>query len=541
MASSLKVQITTSTEQPPPHNQDTAGSSNSAAANRRAAQDLFTRHMDQLRLGRSEPTSPFSDSELLTLRTQPDNHHISTPPSNLRRDRRSLQSSSDESTTSDAHAHHPYQDRLNRQPEVDASLLADMDKLYLVVGGSGFLGRHIVEHLLDGGCRVRVLDLKQSFEDPRIETFFIGDVRKAADVSKACEGVDCVFHCASMTDPWAKNTDLYAVNVDGAFTVIQACVRQRVPQLVYTSTSAVVISAGDDIRNGDENLKYPAEFSDHYSRSKALAEKLVLSANGSKFAKLTDRQQVEALRRRGPGVHQTPSSPPSPTNGPSARNRQDPAEDSDKSELPTELLTCVLRPHAMFGPRDTHFIAQLVAKARSGDITHMIGEGQNVVDFTFVENAVYAHILAAEKLVPGAKCAGKAYFITNGEPRLFWEFVTQILRQVGCVGPTKYISYNVAYAFAFLMESFHWLVARFINFKPTITRQMVTAMACHHWFNHSRASKDLGYEPIVSLDEGVIKTINWAQTHADSSYLSDPAPASWSFDFGGAGLESSEH
>jgi nucleoside-diphosphate-sugar epimerase len=81
----------------------------------------------------------------------------------------------------------------------------------------------------------------------------------------------------------------------------------------------------------------------------------------------------------------------------------------------------------------------------------MVGDGQNVTDFTYVENVVYAHILARRRLTPGSVCAGRAYFITNGEPKPFWEFINSILSELGCVGPTKTISFSVAYSLAALM------------------------------------------------------------------------------------------
>lgn len=165
----------------------------------------------------------------------------------------------------------------------------------------------------------------------------------------------------------------------------------------------------------------------------------------------------------------------------------------------------------MFGPRDTNFVARLIANARDGDITHMIGDGMNVVDFTYIENAVYAHLLAADRLTPKYKVPGNCYFITNGEPRRFWDVINIILTNTGCIGPTKRISFRVAYAFAYVMEFLHWILKRFFNFRPTITRHMVCTMCCHHWFSLGKASRELGYKPITSLDEGLRHTIEYFQ------------------------------
>ena len=139
----------------------------------------------------------------------------------------------------------------------------------------------------------------------------------------------------------------------------------------------------------------------------------------------------------------------------------------------------------------------------------MIGDGLNMCDFTYVENAVHAHILAADHLKPGSPVCGQCYFITNGQPIRFWAFIGTVLAETGCVGPTKNISFRLAYAFAYVMELLHWLLGRLINFRPTITRHMVCIMACHHWFSHEKATRDFGYRPIVTLEDGLRQTISY--------------------------------
>lgn len=340
---------------------------------------------------------------------------------------------------------------------------ADDEPRVLVTGGSGFLGRHLVDALLARGERVRVFDRVQSFEvedASELVEFVIGDVRCPDDVRAACRGVRTIFHCAAYTEPWGSRDDFFGINVGGTRNVVEAALAGEAERLVFTSTGSVVID-GTDIKMGDESLPYPRRHLDLYSSSKAEAERIVLGANG------------------------------------------------EANSAGAALSTCSLRPHAMFGPRDSHFIAQLVAKAREGDITHMIGDGLNVCDFTYVANAVHAHLLVADQLSPGHAAAGQAYFITNGEPRRFWDFIATVLRQTGCVGPTKTISFRVAYSFAYVMEFLHWVFGRLVSFRPTITRHMVCTMACHHWFSHSKATRDFGYRPVVSLDEGLRETVDY--------------------------------
>jgi len=290
--------------------------------------------------------------------------------------------------------------------------------------------------------------------------------------------VDCVFHCAALTDPWAHPTLYEKINVNGTRNVIRACQECNIHKLVYTSSTCVVLD-GSDCQNGDESMKYVAKkhHLNAYSYSKQQAEELVLLANNS---------QCCGERIEGSG-----------------------GSNSNTSNT-NRLLTCALRPHCIFGPRDTHFISRMVDKGREGKITHMIGEGHNITDFTFIDNVVHAHMLAAKGLKANhAVAAGQVYFITNGEPTLFWSFLGAILQQLGCPRPTKYISYNVAYAIALIMEFIYMLIGWIFGWRPIITRQMVVTMACHHWFSHCKATRDLGYRPIVTLDQGIKRTVHW--------------------------------
>lgn len=340
----------------------------------------------------------------------------------------------------------------------------------LVTGGAGFLGSHLVRLLLSQNYSVFVRILDIGLTDPTVRRLkalgidvVLGDVRDLEILRFALRDIDTVFHAAAVTDP--MDAGIMDVNVLGTKNIIQAILESEdCEQLIYTSSSAVVLD-GKDVRGAAEKeLDYPSRFMDGYCKSKAMAEKLVLAANG---------------RRK--------------TNG-------------------EVLRSCAIRPHTVFGPGDTHFMAQLIAKARSGSVTHMIGEGNNIVDFTYVENVAWAHLLAAQNLRVDSPVCGNAYFITNGEPQEFWTFIRRLLLKLGCVGPTKYISFRLAYMLAYIMEIARRILAwifPWINFRPTITRRMVCNMARHQFFSHDLATKDFGYRPIVSLDKGVEHTVEF--------------------------------
>jgi len=335
-----------------------------------------------------------------------------------------------------------------------------LDKRYLVTGGCGFLGRYLVEHLVTCGASVRVFDIADPpLGFPEVE-FVKGDIRRFSDIGKAVRNIDVIFHSASLMHSAAKWQEYFSVNVDGTKNVVSAALGNTVSQIIYTSTSSVVMD-GQDVQNGDESIAYPEVYLDSYSKTKSLAEQVIRKVSGT----------------------------------------------CNSAGVP--LLTIAIRPHCMFGPRDTHFIAQMVTQAAQGSITHMVGEGLNVTDFTYVENVVHAHILATEGLSLNEKLGGKVYFITNGRPVFFWTFLYELLDEVGCPRPSKKMSWTVAWILAILMEFLHWAFGWMTNWYPPVTRAMVATMSRHHWFSHAKATRDLNYRPIVTTDDGLKRTGEW--------------------------------
>lgn len=359
---------------------------------------------------------------------------------------------------------------------------------YLVIGGSGFLGSHLVEYFLNNNDNVLIFDCKYPPNDilSRLEIlessnvnhsrFILGDITKYNEIFDACSSttIDCVFHLAALTDLWRSPLMYQKINVNGTANVIQSCLECNITKLVYTSSSAVVID-GCDIQNGDESLNYSTKHLDAYSYSKQKAEQKILAANN--------------MQCKNKDLH---------------------------------LSTIALRPHNIFGPRDIHFIAQIIDKAKSGKVTHMIGEGHNITDFTFVDNVVHAHILACNKLMINNNAnvipSGHPYFITNCEPTLFWPFINGLLLQLGYPQPKHYIAFNVAYAIGLLLEFIYWLFGWIFGWRPMISRQMVCYMSCHQWFSCSKAQLDLGYQPIVTMDEGIKRTVQWSLQKRGHNY-----------------------
>ncbi|KAL2077822.1 hypothetical protein ACEWY4_027326 [Coilia grayii] len=323
-----------------------------------------------------------------------------------------------------------------------------------VIGGSGFLGRHLVENLLERGYTVTVFDIQRRYELPGV-VFHEGDLCNKQALLAVLQDVPLVFHCASPA-PASDDRGLFQrVNVDGTRTVIRVCQEVGVQKLVLTSSASVVFE-GTDIKNGKEDLPYAKKPIDYYTETKIQQEKLVLEAC-----------------------------------------------DKDKG-----FLTVAIRPHGIFGPRDPQLVPILVDTARRGKMKFIIGDGSNLVDFTYVENVVHGHILAAEHLRPGSALCGKAYHITNDEPVRFWDFMSQVLVGLGYDAPRLHLPYLLVYGIALLLWLLAALLRPLVRFKPTFTPMRVALAGTHHYYSCTRAKQDMGYQPLVSLKDAITRTVD---------------------------------
>ncbi|MEZ4452711.1 MAG: NAD-dependent epimerase/dehydratase family protein [Nannocystaceae bacterium] len=324
----------------------------------------------------------------------------------------------------------------------------------LVTGGCGFVGRALVDALLARGDAVSVLDhAGDAWRDDM--TLIRADLRDAAAVDAAIAGADAVFHSASLVHTKASRESLVrAVNIDGAHNVLAACQRGGVTRLIYVSSASVVYD-GHDIRGGDETMPYPDRFPALYAETKAIAERALLAADGAQGVK-----------------------------------------------------TVSIRPHVVFGPGDTRLVPAILSRARAGKLKFRVGSDAKRSDFTYVGNVVQALLLADERLQGGAPIGGQAYFITNGEPRSFWDFVGRIVEAVGYARPRFEIPYGVAYAAATVRELFDTLVrGGTLHAEEGLSRFAIRYLCTDHYFSHAKATRDLGYVPETNLDEGIARTV----------------------------------
>ena len=332
----------------------------------------------------------------------------------------------------------------------------------LVTGAGGFLGGAVARALRDRGDEVRGFSRG---EHPALAALGIeqrrGDVSDRVAVMDAVRGVDVVFHVAAKVAAAGRLADFRATNVTGTENVIAACRECGVPALVYTSTPSVTFGV-TDLEGVDESVGYPDHYDSHYGRTKAEAERQVLAA----------------------------------------------ASD--------ELRTVALRPHLVWGPGDTSLLPRVIQRGRSGALRRIDGPVK-ITDVTFIDDAVRAHVLAADKLLAGGDDArrinGRPFFLSSGEPVEIWEFVDRLLAAAGVPPVRKRVSLRTALLAGWVFENAHALLGA--KGEPRMSRWIVRELTTSRWFDIAAARRDLGYGPLVSLDEGMGRLEAWLADEAD--------------------------
>lgn len=326
-------------------------------------------------------------------------------------------------------------------------------EVHLVTGGCGYPGYHLGKKLVENGHQVIIFDLIQ-LQWPLLDgmTVIQGSITNFDEVDEAFKGVNCVYHMASygMSGREQLNKKLIeAVNIGGTENVIKACMKNKITRLVYTSTYNVIFG-GQEIKDGDDSLPYLPlnQHPDHYSRTKSIAEKKVLTASG--------------------------------TGG---------------------LCTCALRLAGVYGPGEKRHIPRTLGYVEQGLMIMTYGGG-TLQDFLHVDNLVQGHILAGQALSADRECiaGGQAYFLSDGAPVNTFEFFRPLFEGLGYKMPKMTLPVSVVYFIAFLTEWIHYFVARVYNFQPLLTRTEVFKTGVTHYFSIEKARKQLGYNPTKQND-----------------------------------------
>jgi 2-alkyl-3-oxoalkanoate reductase len=318
----------------------------------------------------------------------------------------------------------------------------------LVTGGGGFLGQALCRGLVERGHTVASFNRGHYRELDALGVRQIrGDLADRDAVLAATQGIAAVFHNAAKAGAWGSYDSYYSANVTGTQNVIDACRFHGIGRLVYTSTPSVTHRATHPVEGGTaDSVPYGEGFKAPYAETKTIAEKAVLAANDA------------------------------------------------------GLATVALRPRLIWGPGDQQLLPRLVERAKAGRL-RFVGDGENRIDTTYIDNAAQAHFDAFDHLAPGAACAGKAYFISNGEPMAVREIVNALLAAAGAPQVTKTIPFRAAYAIGAACEAL-WPLLR-LRGEPPMTRFLAEQLSTTHWYDMGPATRDFGYKPRVTIAEGL--------------------------------------
>lgn len=339
-------------------------------------------------------------------------------------------------------------------------------KSVLLIGGSGFLGLHLIEqfHRRSSNTEIHVFDVRPIPEnistyftfDPSKVVFHEGDITSESDLVKAITGSKCdvIVHSASPMHG-APQAIYDKVNVAGTRALLRAAKKEQVKALVYTSSAGVIFN-GQDVMNADESWPYPKVHMDGYNETKATAEKEVMDSN-----------DVDGL------------------------------------------ATVCLRPAGIFGPGDRQLIPGLRGVLKMKQTKFQVGDNNNLFDWTYVGNVADAHVLAAQKclsLSERERVAGEVFLITNDEPTYFWTLARTVWKADGHVDKYNIVlPRTVALAIGYVSE----FVAHIMKKEAGLTPFRVKVACAHRYHNILKAKEILSYEPEVSIEEGIRYTLDW--------------------------------
>jgi len=319
-----------------------------------------------------------------------------------------------------------------------------------ITGGGGFIGYALACELVKRGFKVTSFSRNDypALRDIGAEVSR-GDISDISSVSKACNDMDIVFHVAAKAGTSGYYMDYFKTNVTGTSNIIRACKINKIKYLIYTSSASVVFN-GNNIEGSDESLPYPPHPVSHYTATKAIAEQLTLKADSP------------------------------------------------------DLRTLALRPHLVYGLGDNHLIPGIISRAKTGSLRR-IGSCKNLVDVSYIDNVVAAHINAAKAIMENPEVSGNSFFITNGEPVLLWDFIDEILWTSGLEPVKKRVPAGPAILFSHMSQAFHRLFLK--DQESILTPFIVNELIRSHWFNISKARRHLNYNPVISNFEGLKRMV----------------------------------
>jgi nucleoside-diphosphate-sugar epimerase len=318
-----------------------------------------------------------------------------------------------------------------------------MSEAVFVTGGSGFIGGRLVDRLVREGRSVRALARSDAAAERVAELGaepVRGELSDRASLTAGAAGAEVAFHLAAHLGEWGDWDDFERGNVEGTRNALSACAEAGVRRFVHCGTEAALM-AGDPLVRVDETAPLRPDSRAPYPATKAKAEQAVGEAARDGFE------------------------------------------------------TVVLRPRFVWGQGDTTLLPEMVDTVESGRFA-WVGGGRNVTDTTHVDNVVEGLLLAVER-----GRSGESYFVTDGEPVVFREFVTELLRTQGVEPPNRSLPAWTAGPMARVCEA-AWKVLPLPGAPPMTTfRSWLLTQECT--IDISKARTELDYEPVVSQQQGL--------------------------------------
>ena len=320
--------------------------------------------------------------------------------------------------------------------------------------GSLLLGG-IASELLRRGDEVVCLQRRPAaFEGHQNAHEVLADVCDAGAVALAAKGCDAIIHGAARVGVVGSQKEFYDTNVRGTENILQATQQHNISRLVFVSTPSVA-HTGHSLVGAPAGEAEIGRSRSYYAESKAIAERTVLNARNS------------------------------------------------------QLAVVAIRPHLVWGPGDTQLVGRIVERAASGRLA-VVGTGNALVDSTYMDNAISAHIAALDALHNGSACDGKAYVISNGEPRTVNELMRSMCESAGIPFEPRHLSLALGIRLGSVVERL-WPLVR--SSEPPITRFIAEQLGTAHWFDQRSVQQELQWAPTVTIAEGFERLTQWFAAH----------------------------
>ena len=325
----------------------------------------------------------------------------------------------------------------------------------LVTGTGSLLLGGVASELLRRGDEVVCLQRRPAaFMGHQNAHEVLADICNADAVALAAKGCDAIIHGAARVGVVGSQKEFYDTNVHGTENILRAAEQQSISRLVFVSTPSVA-HTGASLVGAPAGRAEIGRSRSYYAESKAIAERTVLNARNS------------------------------------------------------QLAVVAIRPHLVWGPGDTQLVGRIVERAKSGRLA-VVGTGNALVDSTYIDNAISAHIAALDALHVGSSCDGNAYVVSNGEPRTVNELMRSMCESAGVPFEPRHLSLTLGIRLGSLVERL-WPLMQ--SSEPPITRFIAEQLGTAHWFDQRVVHNDLKWAPSVTLDEGFKQLTQWFASH----------------------------